>query len=254
MRTPIWYRIGKRLCALVLCALAAQASARDQRILVYGDSNTWGGQAVLSGIPVSRLPDAKRWTGVLQAQLGVRVAVVTDGLSGRTVDLSYPEPVATLQGEAFSGEHGLRLALARETPLDAVVIMLGTNDVQDEFNRTPEQIALGISTLVRIVRKDYAGIFTPYPQPKVLVVAPVPLGDVSKTPFKESFGGDAQRKSAQLASAIAQVAQRERFAVFDAGQVITRASGIDGIHLTPAEHARLGRALAPALRALIGMR
>jgi lysophospholipase L1-like esterase len=233
-----------------LCLLFGHANANEKRILVFGDSNVWGWQAVAEGAPVRRLSDARRWAGVLQTSLGANYKVVVDGLNGRTVNFNYPEKVATLSGAEFSGENTLRLALAREVPLDLVLIMLGTNDVQAELGRQTDEIAEGIGKLVSIVRKDYAGVFTQYGVPKVLVIVPPPIGDVSKTPFKDAFAGEAKTKSEQLSAAIHRVAQRENFPVFDAGQII-RIRSIDGIHLDSKDHARLGKSLAPLVRGLI---
>jgi lysophospholipase L1-like esterase len=238
-----------------LCLLFSHAYAFDhvheKRVLVFGDSNAWGWQATAEGAPATRLPDAQRWAGVIQTGLGVNYKVIVDGLNGRTVNISYPEKVATLSGAEFSGENTLRLALAREAPLDLVLIMLGTNDVQDELGRKPDEIAEGIGKLVSIVRKDYAGVFTKYGAPKVLVIVPPPIGDVSKTPFKDAFAGEAQRKSEQLSAAIHRVAQRENFPVFDAGQTI-KIRSIDGLHLTEQDHSHFGKVLVPVVRRLVG--
>jgi lysophospholipase L1-like esterase len=121
--------------------------------------------------------------------------------------------------------------------------------VRDDLNRSPERIAQGLSKLVDIVRKDYAGVFTKYSQPKVLVIAPPPVGDVSQTPIKQFFA-NAQLKSQQLPAAINTEAQKNNYAVFDAGAV-TEISGVDGIHLTAGDHLKLGLALAPMVRKLL---
>jgi lysophospholipase L1-like esterase len=235
----------------LLCLLFGHAYANERRILVFGDSNAWGWQAVAEGAPVTRFSDSRRWAGVLQTSLGANYKVVVDGLNGRTVNFSYPENVATLAGAEFSGENTLRLALAREAPLDLVLIMLGTNDVQAELGRQTDEIAEGIGKLVSIVRKDYAGVFTKYGAPKVLVIVPPPIGDVSKTPFKDAFAGEAKTKSEQLSAAIYRVAQRENFPVFDAGQII-KIRSVDGLHLTEQDHSYFGKVLVPVVRRLIG--
>jgi lysophospholipase L1-like esterase len=249
------YKIVLKIAAgfFSLCLLFSHSysHAHEQRILVFGDSNVWGWQAIAEGAPVTRLPDARRWAGVLQTGLGANYKIVVDGLNGRTVNISYPEKVATLSGAEFSGENTLRLALAREAPLDLVLIMLGTNDVQDELGREADEIAEGIGKLVGIVRKDYAGVFTKYGAPKVLVIVPPPIGDTSKTPFKDAFAGEAKRKSGQLSAAIYRIAQRENFPVFDAGKII-KIRSIDGLHLTEQDHSHFGKVLVPVVRRLIG--
>jgi len=43
---------------------------RPLRVLTYGDSNTWGFVTDAATGNPSRLPDAERWPGILQAALG----------------------------------------------------------------------------------------------------------------------------------------------------------------------------------------
>jgi lysophospholipase L1-like esterase len=235
------------LC-LLLALWAHDAQAEGKRVLVFGDSNTWGWKPHSGGLPGARLADRQRWTSVLQQHLGPAYIIVVDGLNGRTVDASYAEPVASLQGADFNGELALRVALAREAPLDLVLIMLGTNDTQDPLNRSAAQIAQGVAKLVAITLKDYAGVFTTAQRPTVLVVAPPALGDISKTPFREVFAGGAREKSGQLAAALAQRGAADGFAVVNATRLVGQAAGVDGVHLTWQQHQRLGVALAPVVR------
>jgi lysophospholipase L1-like esterase len=259
LRRMVWARLPRPSAAAIKAVFAAlglvlfvsAAQAAGQRVLVYGDSNSWGWQPVLTGFPASRLGDEARWAGVLQKQLGAGYHVIVDGLNGRTVDVSYPTPTATLQGAEFNGELGLRVALAREAPLYLIIIMLGTNDVQPGLNRTPTQIAQGISKLVGITRQDHGGVFTTAPQPLVLVIAPPPLGDVSKTPFKDAFAGDARRKSESLALNFKQIAEQDGVAFFDSSRAVGHAEGVDGVHLSARQHRRLGQALPSSVRAAL---
>jgi lysophospholipase L1-like esterase len=234
--------------AAMLTLSTPDAHAQGKRVLVFGDSNTWGWRPIKDGFPSARLDDAQRWPGVLQQQLGVGHSVVVDGLNGRTANASYAESVATLQGADFNGEQGLRIALAREAPLDLVVIMLGTNDTQDPLNRSAMQIAEGISKLVAIARKDHAGVFTTAKRPAVLVIAPPPLGDISATPFKEVFAGGAAAKSVQLAAAIRALAAAEGYSAVNAAVMVGHSGGVDGVHLTLPQHRLLGTALVPIVR------
>ena len=52
-------------------------------IVCYGDSNTYGADPA-SG---KRYAPDVRWTGVLQAELGLGYRVIEEGLSGRTTNL-----------------------------------------------------------------------------------------------------------------------------------------------------------------------
>ena len=52
-----------------------------KQILCFGDSNTWGYDAITDG----RFPDEVRWTGKLQEKLGAEYTVIEEGLCGRTL-------------------------------------------------------------------------------------------------------------------------------------------------------------------------
>ena len=61
-----------------------------KRVLVYGDSNTWGWIPVERGYPTTRYGKDQRWPGVAQAELGSGYEIVEEGLSGRTTVLADP--------------------------------------------------------------------------------------------------------------------------------------------------------------------
>ncbi len=241
-----WMPVG--ILCLLLALGAHDAQAQGKRVLIFGDSNTWGWKPHAGGFPGARLHDQQRWPGVLHKLLGAGHTVVVDGLNGRTAGVSYTEAVATLPGADFNGEQGLRIALAREAPLDLVLIMLGTNDTQEPLSQSPTQIAQAVAKLVAVTRKDYAGVFTTASRPAVVVVVPAALGDISKTPFKEVFAGSARAKSAQLAEAIRQLATTDDFAAVDATAIVGNAAGVDGVHLTGEQHRRLAVALSPVVK------
>jgi lysophospholipase L1-like esterase len=238
---------------LTSLVLMTSSYAQEKRILVYGDSNSWGWKPVIDGFPVQRYSDNVRWPGIMQKQLGSGYTVVVDGLSGRTVDVSYPQKTATLEGAEFNGELQLRISLAKNAPIDMVVFMLGTNDLRNDLNRTPEQIAAGISKLVDIARKDYGGVFTTYSKPEVLVISPPPIGDVSKTPIKNFFA-NAGAKSTQLATAFKQQGQLGGYAVIDSSQFIPAIQGIDGIHFTTLEHKMLGMGVTKMIKPVLNQK
>jgi lysophospholipase L1-like esterase len=243
-----WAVIGILIASSAPLAQAA-TTAPIQRILVYGDSNSWGWKATLNGFPTTRYSDTQRWAGVLQKQLGRKYQIEVDALSGRTVNVSYQDTLATLEGSQFNGLQTLPAVLAKQAPLDLVIIMLGTNDIRDELNRSPEQISQGVSELVQSVHKHHAGIFTQYAEPKVLVVVPPTISDTSQTPIHQFFAS-AQLKSQQLSTAYRQSAKQAGYTIIDAGE-LTTISSVDGVHMTQAEHALLGKKMAPIVRHIL---
>ena len=96
------------------------------QILCYGDSNTWGtiGEWVKPTLPTKRYAPENRWPCVLQERLGAKVNVIAEGLGGRTT-------IYKRYGEEWKcGETYLLPCLRSHRPLDLVIIMLGTNDLQ----------------------------------------------------------------------------------------------------------------------------
>lgn len=240
------------LTACLVCS-AFTASADTIRILVYGDSNTWGWVPVEAGFPTERLSDDKRWAGVLETELQQeseqQVQVVVDGLVGRTTDLANGEDIGLVAAADFAGKSSLPEAIARHQPLDLVVIMLGTNDLQSGHQRPVAEIAESAFNLGEIVQASSGTVYSSYAAPGVLIVTPPPFGDTSKTGLSGLFASG-EKPSYKLAPAFAAEAAERGMAVFDAGSV-TATEGVDGVHLTVANHKQLGAGLVqPVLRLL----
>lgn len=229
---------------------AASASG-GQRVLVYGDSNTWGSSARVQGRAITRLADHERWAGVLAAALKpLDVTVIVDGLTGRTTDIDRTAGIgAVVAGSDFNGAKSLRAALAREMPLDLVIIMLGTNDLAAAYTRSPAEIAAAVMGLADIVRTSAGGVATSYGAPKVLVVVPPALGNLDRSLLKEAFAGGGE-KSTALRSEFIKAASAKQIPLFDASSV-TATDGDDGVHLTVQNHRAIGLAIAPMVEKLL---
>jgi lysophospholipase L1-like esterase len=240
--------------AAALTAFATLPSARAaealKRIMVYGDSNTWGYIGVASGA-TSRYPADVRWPGVLRAALGAGYEVIDEGLSARTTDVADPT-LPQISGAGLDGTAYLPAALATHLPLDLVVIMLGTNDVKKMFNRTAMRIALGMGKLVDIVAQTKGGVGTTYGAPKVLVVCPPPLGNVQPPDRADRFGGaDGVAKIKALPALYEAIAKSAGAEFLDAGK-FTPTEGVDGVHLTPDNHKALGNGIAKKVKDILG--
>jgi lysophospholipase L1-like esterase len=234
--------------ALLAASLSLTANAAEpKRVMAFGDSITWGWKPVAQGVPSDRFPASVRWPGAMQAALGDGYIVVEEGLNARTTDVADPT-LPLITGAGLDGSAYLPAALASQEPLDAVVIMLGTNDLKAQFNRTPERIAEGADKLVQIVKNIHGGVGTTYQSPKVLLIAPPPLG-TNMAFFKEPFAGGLG-KSEQLAKAYEAVAQKEGVAFLDAGSVI-KTDGVDGLHLSGEAEEALGKAVAEKVRGIV---
>lgn len=207
-----------------------------RRVLCYGDSNTWG------YIPGSggRYAFSSRWTGVLQVKLGNQVQIFEQGLNGRTNATDDPGH------SGRNGAAGLGPVLERYEPLDLVVIMLGTNDMKQDFQLSAGAIARGACMLVSIVKKNH-GVTS---DPKVLLISPPRirfLPFASKTVFEE-----ADKKSRTLPLGYERVARECDCHFFNATEIVA-ASLIDGVHLGKTGHRKLGESLAEKIKEILSL-
>lgn len=206
-------------------------------VVCFGDSNTYGYDAATTG----RYPKSVRWPGVLAAELGEGVEVIEEGLNGRTTIWDDPY----LDGR--NGRAYLVPCLRSHAPIDLVVIMLGTNDTKSIFGRTPAEIASGAQALVDLALRSATG--PDGAAPLVLLVCPPAPGQV--TDRSELWGfGEARAKGERMPASYRTAAAIAGVAFLDAGPV-AEVDPTDGVHLTPAGHAALGRAVAGAVRGLL---
>ncbi len=232
------------LATLALVSLATASFAEEKRIMVFGDSNSWGWVPQEAIVPTSRYDAATRWPGVMDAALGDGFVVIEESLSARTA--ASDDSSLGLGGAGLNGLDYLPAALASHMPLDLVVIMLGTNDVKPGFNQTPLDISLDILQLASEVRKS-TGVATSYAPAKVLIVAPPPLGQIADVDWLQAMFPDASvQKSAELPSVLGPLATAAGFAFIDAGTV-ARIDGVDGVHMSAEQHAAIGKAVAASV-------
>ncbi len=222
------------------------------RILCYGDSNTWGtiGRWEESEIPSLRYEPGVRWTRVLQKELGKGCCVLEEGLGGRTTIYAKP-------GDEWKmGEPFLKVALHTHRPLDWVVLMLGTNDLQIKQDIHANELPLGISRMVDIVQScgKTGRDLTP---PQVLILAPVevrPSDPKGRTAVYAKFRGEIGRQLSLLfPQAYAKVAT-EKHCHFLNAQAFAAPCPADGVHLDAKSHVCLGKAVAAYLKGQIGLK
>ncbi len=210
-----------------------------KHLLVYSDSLTWG---IIPGTR-RRLPFDSRWPGVMHNALNVggeRIRVTEDCLNGRRT--AFDDPYKPGRNALA----GIRQVIEAQSPLDLVIVLLGTNDFQSMHPHTAWHSATGLAAVVDAVRT--APIEPGMPVPPILLIAPPHL-DNPRGPMAPKFaGGDVASRG--LADAIRQVSQDTGCAFFDANSV-TSSSTVDGVHLDAGQHEVLGRALAPVVADLL---
>lgn len=220
------------------------------RILVFGDSNTWGWVPRDDGEPTVRYPAEMRWPERMAADLtrkGLSVDLVVDAVSGRTTNMDDPKTAGLhppLHARSFNGAQALPAAVAAHMPLDWVVVMLGTNDAKTAFARDARTIAHALVGIGMLAERC-TGVATAYSPPKALLVAPPPLGPLSDAMAEDFTGGP--EVSRAVGSQVLRLATAVGVAAVDAGAVIPAIHGIDGVHFTAEDHAAVAIAVTGSL-------
>lgn len=210
-----------------------------QQILVYADSLSWG----IVPSTRRRLAFDQRWPGVLEISLNQRghsVRVIEDCLNGRRTVWDDPFKPGR------NGLEGLAQRIEIHSPLDLVVLMLGTNDFQSMHDHNAWHSSQGLAALIQAIRQ--APIEPGMPVPPILVVVPPPL-QTPKGPIAPKFAGG-ERKCVGLAAAYAEVCAALDCHYFDAASVTT-SSVVDGVHLDADQHRILGKALSSVVSSLL---
>lgn len=210
-------------------------------VLCFGDSNTWGCPpfANIAQTP-DRIAHDERWARVMSASLGNDVWVIEEGLSGRTTVFDDP-----IEGIHKNGARTIVPVLETHSPIDVVIIMLGTNDFKDQFTITAFNSARGVLTLVQMIKGHYALVDQ---GPEILIVTPPAVSQEAEP----AIWGDAHQRCKDHAHYLEQVAHRTGCFHFDANTVVR--VGADGIHLDEPSHRVLGQALAGEVGQILNLR
>lgn len=214
----------------------------QKRILVFGDSNTFGwrpesGSEIIGG----RWDDDERFTGIMQKELGSGYLVITEGLGGRTT--VWDDPIE----EYRCGKDQIIPCMDSSGPLDLVIIFLGTNDLKARYTVTARDIANSAGLLADKALHNVSAFRDM--NPRVLLICPPPLGPIEQGPFRYEFQGGRER-SLGLSDQFRIIARQHQVPCFNAGDYI-HASEADGVHLELDQHEILGRKLAEIVRTML---
>lgn len=207
-----------------------------KRVLCYGDSNTYGVAPMRDIDDVRRLGADERWPCVMASTLGSDWTLIEEGLPGRTT--VHDDPI---EGVHKNGKTYLQPCLESHWPLDAIVLMLGTNDLKCRFGLAPHDIAFGIGVLLDTIRSTVP----PWTAaPTLLLVCPPHA--ISAGWLAEMFAG-ADTRAKRMAPLYRSQAERYEAAFFDAATV-AKVSPLDGVHFDSANHKALGIAVAAVVK------
>ena len=209
-----------------------------KRIMVYGDSNSWGFVPV-SGAMGDRYDETVRWPAVMRSMLGIDYEVIEENISGRST--VFDDPFV----ENRNGLKTIDACLMSHMPLDLVIIMLGTNDLKRFHNATPMMITKGLSVLCDRILAFGAG--RRGNDPRFLIISPPEIGkNIRNSTFAGYYDENAVRYSRELGDYFEQMAEEYEFDFLRASEVVSP-SEEDAVHLTPEDH----RALAAAVTAKV---
>jgi len=182
-----------------------------RRILCIGDSNTRGFDPRSYG--GGRYAPDVRWTGRLPGW-----ETVNDGINGRTIPTAreYPDTERLLRGE----------------PIDAVCVMLGTNDLLR--GASAEEAGAALENYLRFLRG--AAGDTP-----IVLIAPPPF-----RPGEWVTSAAQILESEKLAGVYRALAARSGLFFADAGRWNVELS-FDGVHFTAGGHAAFAAGLSETL-------
>lgn len=209
--------------------------SEPRAVLCFGDSNTWGWRPD-SG---QRFGHTVRWPRVLQTLLGDNYYVVEEGLCARTTDLDDKD------GHIRNGLAYLPACVKSHRPLDVVIIMLGTNDLKDRFNRQAKDIAEAVGRLI-----DAARYYADNPSLNIVIVSP-PVPDSTAPEYEAMTCGSfamAQPKARQLPIELQKIAARHGVIFFDSATCTQ--VGVDGLHMDADSHTQLATALSDHIKQL----
>ena len=214
-----------------------------KNILIYGDSNTWGLNPAWTTTGARRHAWDVRWPGRLQISLGHDYRVIDEALNGRTTVFDDP----TSPGR--SGLEFLTVCIESHSPLDLIVIVLGTNDTKTIFGANEFAITRGLDRLIRAAKNPF--LYTPGNPPEILIGAPVPLGEGIATRLDVGMlDGTSLATSKKLAPQYKAVAELHGCHFIDLGQ-FAAASPIDNVHLDADAHAKLADAMREKILQII---
>ncbi len=191
-----------------------------KQILAYGDSNTWG--LVPGSHTLERYPWGVRWTSLLQEKdSGVHVA--EEGLCGRTT--IFEDGLRP----GRKGVNTLEPLLESQYPVDAVILMLGTNDCKTYYNASSYVIGKGIERCLEKIEKFV-------PAERILLISPIHLGEDVWRPEKDpEFDRKSVATSRKLKKVYEEIAKRRGCAFLAASDHVDP-SPVDDEHMNEDGH------------------
>lgn len=189
-----------------------------KKILIFGDSNTFGYIPTLR----TRYDHKTRWSGILKTLLSANFEIIEEGCNNRTCFCDNPV------GFAQTGFKILPTLLSSD--LDVVILAVGINDTQAHYNVALEDFYTGLENLIKITK-------TGAPNAKIILAAPAQLTDgiFNDDYFSTLFDETSIEKSHHLSAIFEKVAEEQNCYLLDWNKFVTVCEK-DGLHFEPEAH------------------
>lgn len=204
-----------------------------KNILCFGDSNTYG----YNPADGSRFPEEIRWTGRLQKKAKDGYRILEEGLVGRTTVFEDSVRIGR------KGSDFLLPLLETHYPVDAVVLMLGTNDCKTVYSASSHVIGKGMEVLLKQIKNYDASL-------PVLLLSPIYLGEgVWEKEYDPEFNRVSVEVSRELKTEYAGLAKKYGYE-FLAASDVAEPSATDREHMDEEGHRALAEAVWEKLQEL----
>lgn len=211
-------------------------------IVCFGDTNTWGVDPQTDG----RLSFDKRWTGILTREMAPEYRVLEEGQPGRTIVCD--DPVEKYK----NGLEYLMPCLQSHTPVDVLVIMLGTVQLKSRFHQTADDIAMGLEYLLRQVLATNTG--RGGQPPEILLISPIAVGRVEDTWLASVFDMPNTRERQKKLRVLYEDMAKRLGIHFMPAEEYADTSELDGIHIARESHHPFAMAVAGKIRDILRQR
>ena len=203
-----------------------------KNILCFGDSNTWGYDPSTQ----TRFSKDIRWTGVLQQLLGSKYNIIEEGLNGRTTNVNEKQDHGLGYFRPFrSAMDLLSVLIETNSPLDLIIVMLGTNDLKINFNQSSEMIAKNMRLVCEsIINNDY------FQSKSIILVSPTHINEESPN-LLDSFIGTTQA-SQSFSNSYRKISDDLNLYFVDASESV-KTNKIDGLHWDSKQHSDFANSL-----------
>ncbi len=186
-------------------------------IVCYGDSNTFG----YNTIDNSRFDENTRWTCILQKNSGADYKIINEGMCDRTGFVNNPK------GFLYSAQKHFPKFISKSENFDLLILWLGTNDLQSQYNVSIGAIEKGLENLIDLARTKAKNI---------IIIPPVILSEkILEGSFNFQFDEQGVVKSRKIGRIFRQSAGANNCLFFDINKFVNPCD-YDGLHYDEVAH------------------